>query len=440
MNDRVRIADLATSAVVDKDCYIIVERPGYGEGTYKATVGDIQEVTAVRAKVTQEGKLTTIWIKDMTGEYEASILTPTAKIVDNGDNTSTITIIDTDGTTECTVVNLIILDPHPIEGSNNLVSSGTVWNIQQDVATEHTRIDNVQSDLDDTKQQLTSEMEDIKQQLTEFVEIANRRLEGIDEIIARVLVAERDQELPQPFSAGQGLTFSSLRLAILASQETTGVVKLFGNGSTEGVDVPEGVDFVLDLNGYELTVHSPGVDPGTGRPVGLNLPKDANIVFKNGIINFVSTITDPDGTEIPVAPRDIFDVCIMNCSNLTLDNVRITTDSGIERILFNRCGTTILKNHTVLGVYPAGTAFTEVYGVLPEYDSPGVFTIVADNTVEIIGRVQFGKADRAASVDFKNNAAITTPIDFDLYVNPLTIPCGWVDNGDGTKTFRYSGE
>ena len=438
MNDRVRIADLATSTVVDKDCYIIVERPGYGEGTYKATIEDIQEVTAVRAKVTQEGKLTTIWIKDMTGEYEASILTPTAKIVDNGDNTSTITIIDTDGTTECTVVNLIILDPYPIEDSNHLVSSGTVWNIQQDVAAEHTRIDDVQSDLDDTKQQLTQEIEDVRHQFTEFIETTEHRLEGIDEIMARVLIAERDQELPQPFSAGQGLVFSSLKLAILASQEITGIVKLFGNGSIEGVDVPEGVDFVLDLNGYELTVHGPGVDPGTGARVGLNLPKDANIVFKNGTINFVSTTSDDTGTQ--VADSNIFDACMMNSSNLTLDNVRITADSAIEQVLFNRCGTTIFKNHTVLGTYPNAIAFIDVYGTLPEYDSPGVFTTIADNTVEIIGRVQFGKADRAAFVDFKNNAAITMPMDFDLDVIPLTIPCTWVDNGDGTKSFKYSGE
>ena len=82
MNDRVRIADLPSSSNVDKDSYMLVERPGIGKGTFKTTLGDIQEAITVRARVEQVDKLTTIYVKDITGEYQASILTPTAKIED----------------------------------------------------------------------------------------------------------------------------------------------------------------------------------------------------------------------------------------------------------------------------------------------------------------------------------------------------------------------
>lgn len=125
--DRVRVADLPSIHNLDANSYMIVEKPGYNEGTFKTTVGDLQRAISVAASVTQVGTITTIHIHDINGDTEANITTPTASVVNNGDNTITITITDANGTTQETIVDARNFDPQPTQGSNNLLTSGTVY-------------------------------------------------------------------------------------------------------------------------------------------------------------------------------------------------------------------------------------------------------------------------------------------------------------------------
>lgn len=46
-----RIADLPNIEEITDDSYVIIERPGFGEGTYKGTVADLQ--SDLRTKVDQ---------------------------------------------------------------------------------------------------------------------------------------------------------------------------------------------------------------------------------------------------------------------------------------------------------------------------------------------------------------------------------------------------
>lgn len=146
MNNRVRIADLPTSHIIDPDSYLIVERPGEGEGTYKCRLGDIQGITSVEADVKQVDEVTTIRIKDNRGETSATIITPTAKIIENSDNTYTIIITDAHGTTETTAVSSIVFDTKPAEGSENAVTSGGLWDIVQSQDQRFSQIETIQTD------------------------------------------------------------------------------------------------------------------------------------------------------------------------------------------------------------------------------------------------------------------------------------------------------
>lgn len=132
MAGQVRVADIPTLHGIDAHTYIIVEKPGYQEGTFKSTVGDLQSAISVTASVTQVGNVTTISIHDINQDTQAEIVTPTASIRDNGDNTITITITDTNGTTQQTIVqNVAQFDPAPTEGSTNLLTSGTIYTALQ---------------------------------------------------------------------------------------------------------------------------------------------------------------------------------------------------------------------------------------------------------------------------------------------------------------------
>jgi len=46
-----RIADLPTTSEINPESFVIIERPGVGQGTYKSTVGDLQDAITVHANV-----------------------------------------------------------------------------------------------------------------------------------------------------------------------------------------------------------------------------------------------------------------------------------------------------------------------------------------------------------------------------------------------------
>lgn len=77
---QVRIADLPTTPVVDAESYVIIERPGSGDGTYKSTVSDLQKAITVTAEVTQTDENVHIEVDDINGTTSADLVSPTVNI------------------------------------------------------------------------------------------------------------------------------------------------------------------------------------------------------------------------------------------------------------------------------------------------------------------------------------------------------------------------
>lgn len=152
--------------------------------------------------------------------------------------------------------------------------------------------------------------------------------------------------------------------------------------------------------------------------------KDSTIIIKNGRI----VVDDPQ-----------LKMGIQNYSNLTLDNVEIIGGDTIQYVVSNNYGNVLFKNHTSITASGNNVAFDCWYGLDRQgaYDEPGVFVTVADETVQVNGKVEFGKQDRASYENFATHASITCPEDMDLNVSILNPPSEWTSNGDGTKTLRY---
>ena len=129
---------------------------------------------------------------------------------------------------------------------------------------------------------------------------------------------------------------------------------------------------------------------------------------------------------------------IQNYSNLTLDNVKISGGQNIQYVVSNNYGTVVFKNKTQITAAEGRVAFDCWYGMAEVYDEPGVFVTIADNSVQINGKVEFGKANRASAEKFAQNASLTCPEEMELNVSILNPPCEWTHNAsDSTKTLRF---
>lgn len=133
MANQIRVADLPNAEVVDGQSYVIIEKPGLGQGTYKSTVRNLQNAITVKAEVTDTEESTKIEVTDIDGTTESTIVKPIAHIHDNGDGTCTITMRDASGVTTETIVQSVIIDPIPTEDSNHMVSSGTVFTVNKNL-------------------------------------------------------------------------------------------------------------------------------------------------------------------------------------------------------------------------------------------------------------------------------------------------------------------
>lgn len=194
----------------------------------------------------------------------------------------------------------------------------------------------------------------------------------------------------------------------------------------EGLAVAENSEFVLDLNGHKLDMTGPGSGSSGTETLAFQFLKGSTIVIKNGTI-----VIDED-------PR--LKMGIQNYCDLTLDNVKISGGPNIQYVVSNNYGNVVFKNKTEITAAEGRVAFDCWYGLANSgvYDVPGVFVTVADNSVKINGKVEFGKQGRASYENFAEHASITCPEDMDLNVSILNPPCEWTSNpGDGTKTLRY---
>lgn len=198
------------------------------------------------------------------------------------------------------------------------------------------------------------------------------------------------------------------------------------DASNEGLAVAENSSFVLDLNGHSLDMTGPGAGSSGTQTNAFQLLKGSDIIIKNG------TILLEEDPQLKMG--------IQNYSNLTLDNVTITGGPNIQYVVSNNYGNVVFKNKTKITAADGRVAFDAWYGMAPDgsYDEPGVFVTVADMTVEINGKVEFGKHNRASAEMFAQHASITCPEEMDLNVTLLNIPCEWTINAsDSTKTLRF---
>lgn len=158
---------------------------------------------------------------------------------------------------------------------------------------------------------------------------------------------------------------------------------------------------------------------------GMQLLKGSTVLIKNGTLTF-------DDSRLKMG--------IQNYSDLTLDNVKVSGGDTIQYVVSNNYGNIVFKNKTSITPSGNNVAFDCWYGLLPtgEYDIPGVFVTVADNSVQINGKVEFGKQKRASDENFAQHASITCPEEMDLNVSILNPPCEWSHNSaDSTKTLRF---
>lgn len=190
------------------------------------------------------------------------------------------------------------------------------------------------------------------------------------------------------------------------------------------MSVAENSNFVLDLNGHKLDLTGPGAGSSGTKTQGLQILKGSEVLIKNG------TIILSDDPRLKMG--------IQNYSNLTLDNIKISGGQNITYVVSNNYGNTVFKNKTTITAAEGRVAFDAWYGMQAVYDEPGVFVTIADESVKINGKVEFGKHNRASADLFATNASITCPENMELNVSILTPPCEWqVNAGQGTKTLRY---
>lgn len=168
----------------------------------------------------------------------------------------------------------------------------------------------------------------------------------------------------------------------------------------------------------------PGAGSSGTETLGMQLLKGSTILIKNGTINF-------DDSRLKMG--------IQNYSNLTLDNVKISGGSTIQYVVSNNYGNVVFRNKTSITPTGNNVAFDCWYGLAKDgsYDIPGVFVTVADNSVKINGKVEFGKQGRASEENFAQHASITCPEEMDLNVTLLNTPCEWTHNSDATKTLKF---
>lgn len=187
---------------------------------------------------------------------------------------------------------------------------------------------------------------------------------------------------------------------------------------------------MLDLNGYDLIMTGPGAGSSGTETNGLQLLKGSTVVIKNGDLRF--------GFEEDSKLK----MGIQNYSNLTLSNVKLSGGPTIQYVLSNNYGDIHLQNHTEITPTGNNVAFDAWYGLANDgsYDVPGVF-VTLDDTVIIDGKVEFGKQGRASWEGFAVGDAITVPSDYQLDITPSSAISGgtleWIDNGDGTKSYKY---
>jgi hypothetical protein len=187
--------------------------------------------------------------------------------------------------------------------------------------------------------------------------------------------------------------YKTLKEAVAAVQSGQ-TVKLLANASGDGIRVPSGTNFTLDLGGFTYTVNGQLVGSTGTVSLGFQLLKGSNITIKNGGL----TTTNAK-------------MLIQNYSNLTLDNVDLTGVDATLYVLSNNNGATTLKNGTTITAVGDNVAFDVYYWPKAGYVSVSVEILTTD--VVINGTVEYA-SDGSDTLGFAENAKLIIPSDYNL--------------------------
>lgn len=180
-------------------------------------------------------------------------------------------------------------------------------------------------------------------------------------------------------------------------------ITLTDDCTTSGTKLDKaGTELILDLNGHELLCQPPMVGSGSKwLTQAFHFEKDTTVTIKNGVIR---ADMFPDNRMI-----------IQNYANLTLDNVQIYGTPLTTYCVSNNYGKCVMKNHTsITTVSDDSVAFDVYYGLLPAYYDKGVTVEIADDTVQINGRYEYGKAGKAPQDGFEEKTFLYKPQGYEL--------------------------
>lgn len=175
-------------------------------------------------------------------------------------------------------------------------------------------------------------------------------------------------------------------------------ITLVVNASGDGIVVPEGKNFTLDLGGNTYTVDGDTVGSTGTKTNGFQLLRDSNITIQNGKIT-----------------TDKAKILIQNYSNLTLDKVELVGADATDYVLSNNFGNTTLKNGTTITAQGFNVAFDLYYW--PKGGYPSVTVEIASDDVVITGNVEYAGD---GSEGLAENAKLIIPTGY-----TLTPPAGY---------------
>nr|DAE37497.1 MAG TPA: hypothetical protein [Caudoviricetes sp.] len=127
--------------------------------------------------------------------------------------------------------------------------------------------------------------------------------------------------------------------------------------------------------------------------------KGSKVLIKNGTVKTSSP-------ELAILIQNFAD-------ELILDNVKLSGKISTQYILSNNFGNVIMKNGTTVKASSGHVAFDAHYGLSSEYDD-GVTVTIADDTVNIIGLVEYTKQEGKSDEDFLSKTHIYIPAGYEL--------------------------
>lgn len=191
-----------------------------------------------------------------------------------------------------------------------------------------------------------------------------------------------------------GQEFDNLSDAVASVPSGKVEISLDDDADSSGLITQSGQDITINLNGHDLVITSPVGSPGT-ETLAFQFLKGSKVTIKNGILK---------------APEDKPNIkmLVQNYSDLVLDNVICEGNANIQYVVSNNFGSCTFKNGTTVNAVGNNVAFDVWYGMKADYDD-GVAVEIADKSVVINGRYEYGKASRASQADFETKAFLYKP-------------------------------